>query len=251
MALAAPAHDLAATVSLVEALVGRPLRLAEQAIDVLRLDQALEHAKDALDLEIQAEMLRATAAWLAGTAVRPILLITARMLDILDELRALGREEALLELERLGYQPGRRFAVDPLDPAPEGRDVIGYIRKGLAAIGVRIELGLVTADLADAAHDAIARALLAIPGARDLASRVISTALIDGLAQTWEANRDIVSGWEYTAILDGGTCDACAPLDGTIYATLEELFVDLPDFGPNPECLGGGRCRCRAIPSPA
>jgi len=68
--------------------------------------------------------------------------------------------------------------------------------------------------------------------------------MIDGMGQTWEANQDLVRGWEYTAILDGGTCDACAPLDGTQYATLEELFLVLPDFGPNPECFGGGRCRC-------
>jgi hypothetical protein len=48
--------------------------------------------------------------------------------------------------------------------------------------------------------------------------------------------------------LDGGTCDICAPMDGTEYHSLDELYTVLPDFGPNPNCLGGGRCRCRAIP---
>jgi hypothetical protein len=35
-----------------------------------------------------------------------------------------------------------------------------------------------------------------------------------------------------------------------VYDTLDALFEVLPDFGPNPDCLGGDRCRCRAVPMP-
>lgn len=249
MALAAPARDLSAAIPLVEAIIGRPLRLAEQAIDVIRLDQALEQAKDELEAEIRAEMLRATAAWKSGAAVRPAVRVTPEMLAILERLREIGRQEAELELERLGYVGIRRrdYAAEP---APTGRDVDGYVARNLGGITTRIEDELVTVDLGGASHAAIAQALLRVPGARDLASRVISTAMIDGLAETWDRNADLVACWEYTAVLDAGTCHRCAPLDGKRYQSLEELYRDLPNFGPNPHCLGGGRCRCRAVPCP-
>lgn len=251
--LAAPARDLSGSWSLVERTIGRPLRRAEQAIDVLRLDQALNDGKDDLEAAIRAEMLRAVLAWLDGGILA--LQVTDRMLKVIDRLRKLGREEALLELKRLGYGDAksssstsqRSLAVDPVEPVA-GRDLYTYLRRNLPSIQARIELDLVTTDLAGAAISAVEQALLRIPGARDIASRVVSVALIDGMAQTWEANEDIVGGWEYTAVLDPGTCEECEPLDGTVYDTIAELFVVLPDFGPNPECLGGSRCRCRAVP---
>lgn len=233
---------------LVEELIGRPLRRAEQAIDVVRLDQALEQAKDDLEAAIRDEMLAATAAWKGGGAIRPALRVTQEMLDVLDRLREIGREEAELELERAGYVGIRRRSY--IDEAPAGRDVEGYLRQNLGSVTTRIEDELVTTELAGASQAAIAQALLKVPGARDIASRVISTALIDGLSETWDRNADLVACWEYTAVLDSGTCHRCAPLDGKRYSSLELLFRDLPNFGPNPLCLGGGRCRCRAVPCP-
>lgn len=234
--------------ALVELVIGRPLRLAEQAIDVLGLDQALEEAKDELEERIREEMLRATMVWASGAALSPSLSVTPAMLDVLDRLTALGRREALLELERLGYvgiRDERRLAAEPSVP---DRDLEGYLKRNLRGVSTRIEDELVVAELANESQSAVARALLRVPGARDIASRVISTALIDGLAGTWEENEDLVLCWEYTAVLDGATCPACRPLDGKRYSSLEELFRDLPGFGPNPACRGGGRCRCRAVP---
>lgn len=249
--IAAPARELgAAAVELAEAMVGRTLRKAEQAIDVLRLDQALNGAKDELEAAIFAEMIAATASWVAGVATSPALRVTPDMLLPLDRLVQIGRDEGLLELERLGYEgvqgPARLFAH--ATPAPEGRDLEGYLRTNLARIERHIEDELVTADLGAASQSAIAQALLAVPGGRDIASRVISTALIDGLGMTFEANEHLIRCWEYTAVLDAGTCPRCAPLDGKRYDSLQALFVDLPNFGPNPHCRGGGRCRCRAVP---
>lgn len=252
MALAAPSRRLGrAAVELVEQIKGRTLRRAEQAIDVLRLDQALEQAKDELEAAIFGEMVAATAAWKAGMATVPALSVTDRMVSVLDRLTEIGRQEALLELERLGYRgiqdttDERRFVFEP---APQGRDVTGYLRRELPGIQHRIEDELVTADLSGASQTAIARALLRVPGARDIASRVISTALIDGIGMRFEDNQDLVKCWEYTAVLDAGTCSKCAPLDGKRYDSLQALFHDLPNFGPNPRCKGGGRCRCRAVP---
>lgn len=235
------------SVALAELLVGRPLRQAEEAIDVVKLDAALQDAKDAVDEAIHAEMLRATIAWAGGSTL--LLTVTAAMLAPLHELTALGREEAWKELERAGYKlRARSFAS--IEEFPDDRDPDAYLARNLGAIKIRIEQDLVVADLSGLATDAVAQALLRVPGGRDIASRIVSTALVNGLAQTWEEVADDVGGWEYSAVLDGGVCDRCAPLDGTRYESWDAIQVVLPGGGPNVRCLGGGRCRCRAVPLP-
>lgn len=235
--------------SLVEEAIGRPLRDAEKIIDVVLLNDALEQAKDDLEAAIRREMLRATVTW-AKLGLPPMLHVTDAMRRPLKRLHKLGRKEARNELDRVGYQL-RAFASRPHPADPEGRSLAAAeeaINLGLPGLTVRITDELLVADLTNMSAAAIAEALLRIPGARDIASRVISTALTSGMGATFEEHADLVKGWQYTAVLDGGTCDVCAPLDGTEYATLAELLVDLPGFGPNPECDGGGRCRCRGVP---
>jgi len=96
--------------------------------------------------------------------------------------------------------------------------------------------------------DALAKALIEVLGARTIAAGVVSTALFTGMGQTFEENADVVGGFAYSSVLDGGTCDVCESLDGTEYASWADVQTDLPNGGPNPECLGGDRCRCRAVP---
>ena len=43
----------------------------------------------------------------------------------------------------------------------------------------------------------------------------------------------------YSAVLDDGTCDVCRDLDGETHAHNDPVFV-----APNPDCLGGEKCRC-------
>ncbi len=232
-----------------ELLVGRPLRRAEAAIDVVLLDAALADAKDSLDAAIHAEMLRATQKWVQrdGSGGRPLLNVTEAMLAPLDALHKLGAEEAWNELERAGYKL-RRFAT--IEEFPEDRDPAGYLRRNLTGIEVRIEADLVIADLSEMSADAVARALLRIPGGRDIASRIVSTALVNGLAQTWEQVEADVAGWEIPSVLDGATCLPCGANDGRRYRTLAEAHKLLPGGGPAIYCLGGGRCRCRLVPIP-
>jgi hypothetical protein len=64
------------------------------------------------------------------------------------------------------------------------------------------------------------------------------------MAMTFAGVADIVSGWEYSAVLDGGTCGECESMDGEVFASWEEIEV----LTPNPDCEGGGSCRCGAIP---
>lgn len=237
------------TAATVEAAIGRPLRQAEEAINVALLDQALREAKDDVDEAIAAEQVRAGIHWVQ-VGGRPTLHVTGGMLGPLEQLHELGREEAWNELERAGYQL-RRLSIEEAPDSPE--DIEAYLRRNLTAIEVRIEQDLVRADLAGLAHDAIARALLRVPGGRDIASRIISTALIGGLAQTWdELDADgIVGGWEITAVLDAGSCLPCREHDGLTFGTLAQAYAFLPNGGPAVYCLGGGRCRCRLVPLPA
>jgi hypothetical protein len=134
----------------------------------------------------------------------------------------------------------------------------------IAGIRAKLELklhGLSTrmqdehVDLGDAATDAIVEALTQIPGALDAAAAVVSGAMYQGLGATFDKSSDAVdtggggNGWEYTAVMDGATCDECAAHDGEQYDTWEEIAGaagPLPDGGPNPDCYGDGRCRCRA-----
>lgn len=237
----------APTVARARPLLRRQLRAAETAIDILKLDQALNQAKNELDRILQEELVRAAKMW--QRTGRFTVQVPDTALDVMQRLRRLGQQEALLELTRLGYRPRVRSFVDSRPTGPG--DLGDYVRRNLGPVAARVESDLVRQELGGAPQAALIRAVMRVPGGRDIASRVVSTALISGMGQTWEQNQDIVHAWEYTAVLDAGTCPACAPLDGTRYQSLDELFAVLPNFGPNPNCHGGGRCRCRAVPAPA
>lgn len=237
---------MSATLSPIEQAIGRPLREAEKAIDVELLDAAMNEAKDELEEAIRDEMLAKAKIWQRRGWLPP-LQFSIEMSRPLEALYELGKVEAYNELVRLGYRPERKFASrrlrhGDLDPL---RD---RVRSSLPGLRIRTERGLVEADLSDASSAALFRAIQTIPGARGIASDVISTALTTGLGATFDENQDLVKCWEYTAIMDAGTCVNCRAYDGTKYRTLAELYSVLPNFGPNPLCLGGGRCRCRAVP---
>lgn len=240
---------------LVERAVGRPLRQAEQAIDIVGLDRALNQAKDELERAIDQEVRRAARRWQL-TRVLPRLRRTPAMVAPLKRLHELGVREAALELERLGYTGVRRgsaarayVAPDPF-PGAGFESLLNTLDRGLVGLRVRVENELVAADLADASSSALARALVKI-GGRDIASRVVSTALYSGMGLTFEENEDLIDGWTWTSVLDGATCGPCAAGNGTHYDSWAEAMVDLPNGGPARVCLGGGRCRCRVLPDPA
>lgn len=230
----------------IEQAIGRPLREAEKAIDVELLDAAMNEAKDELEAAIRDEMLAKAKIW-QRRGYLPALELTVEMSRPLEALYELGRVEAYNELIRLRYNPTRSFASrrlrhGDLDPL---RD---RVRGALPGIRVRTERGLVEADFSGASSAALASAMQRIPGARAIASDVVSTALTTGLGATFDENADLIKCWEYTAVMDAATCVSCRVMDGTKYRTLTELYAVLPNFGPNPLCLGGGRCRCRAVP---
>lgn len=235
----------------VEEIVGRELTEAERHIDVLAIDRMLARAKRALVAAIEQEQQRVAAAIADGRPARCD--VTAAMLEPLATLFAQGRREASLELASLGYP--RQLAEAEDEAARRLAPIVQALRAWLNWLTIRIleEQQHVEARFGSepAPRNVLIDALARVLGARSTAAVLVSPALIAGLGQTFEEAEDLVDGWQYTAVLDTGTCDRCRPLDGKTYPSTAALFVDLPNFGPSRWCLGGSRCRCRAVPLPA
>jgi len=184
---------------------------------------------------------------------------TEKMLRILRQLRRSGRAHALAELDSMGYL-ARKMAVpaqppgEPPPPRPSlvlltDTEIEATLRARLHSLTMKIERDALAADLSSMATSAIERAVVKVLGARGIAADLVSPTFGAGLGDTFEAHADLVDGWEITAILDGATCDPCAELDGSTYATTADLMEVMSGFAGVDDCDGGDRCRCRAIPS--
>lgn len=84
---------------------------------------------------------------------------------------------------------------------------------------------------------------LSVSRLEDNMQQVVNTGF--GVGRRDGASRlgDSIKAKVYSAVMDGGTCDACAPYDGAMYPP------DYPEDAtgvqaPNPKCYGRGRCRC-------
>jgi hypothetical protein len=108
----------------------------------------------------------------------------------------------------------------------------------------------IAVDLSAATRGEILAAVGRLPGVRSIAADFTSVPAFAGLGSVWdEADAaGITSAWTYTAVMDDATCETCAAADGDVYPSWDEIQTVLPDGGPNPDCDGGGRCRCRAVP---
>lgn len=235
----------------------RELTAAEQHIDVEGLTDELETAKEELVEAIAAEQARVARALAEGRG-RARLELTEAMVDVILRLHEAGREHAQREMRSMGVEPRRAMATAGQAPAPV-QPVLVRFRALLGGQQLRLERALLRESLTSGsdvfgaiglARQRITERLEEVPGVRDAASQLVSQSLTSGLNDVYAANEDLFGGWQYSAVLDGGTCDVCRPLDGRVYDTLAEMYEDLPDFGPNPRCLGGYRCRCRGVPLP-
>jgi hypothetical protein len=231
-----------------ERRLGRRLTASERLIDIEAADRALEQAKERLAAEIQDELVRLMEKRLRGKRLAR-LQITKEMQEILVGLYDEGGRQAREELRKMGIEPRREYAELPRVVRALTRALRQYLgaitvraRKEAKALAVEIEV-------TERARERIAEEVeKRVPGARDAASRLVSGAFDAGLAGVYEDHEDLFPCWQYTAVMDAATCEPCRSKDGTRYESLAELYEDLPNFGPNPLCLGDGRCRCRGIP---
>jgi hypothetical protein len=236
-----PAHRYA------EARLGRKLTSGELALDIDGIDADLNAAKDALQAEIAKAVRRAISQRLRNRPVE--LRVSGGMDAVLAELRKAGQRHAVEEIRRLGIEP----RVDYADALPGSiRQLRVFLQQLLGAIRLRVILGTPEAvglELRSRiSKEMIDEAERKIPGVRDAASRLVSGGFTAGLADVYEQHADLFPCWQYSAVMDNATCAPCRSLDGERYYSLEHLYVVLPNFGPNPSCLGDGRCRCRGVP---
>lgn len=228
-----------------ETRLGRPLTDAERMIDVADGVDVLEAGKARLARAIEAEKRRAIRRWIETG--RAVVHLTPAMEDAIDALYRAGQRHAREEMKRMGVQPTLQFVE--FRPWRRIRDAVSA---GLARLAVRVDAEAARAVFGGTLADDVARAVdRAAPGALDLASRVVSSAYASGLSDVYSANEHLFQGWQYTAVMDNGTCPECEALDGSEFETLSEGLDVMPDFGPNPLCYGEGRCRCRLVPTGA
>lgn len=229
---------------------------ATAVIDVAGAGRAMDGAKAMLAERIAEHMAERTtrAERLRMSVVR--FDITPPMVEVLEWLWRVGTAAALAEGRALGVQMARPFwLADASSGIPRLRRVVLRLRSLLDTLQVRTERDLRAVadeglDVAAVARTTALRRLSEYPGALDAASRLVSSAYTAGLDDIYSANADLFGGWVYTSVLDGGTCNACRGRNGEQWETLAEALAVMPGFGPNPDCYGRGRCRCRLAALP-
>jgi len=170
--------------------------------------------------------------------------VQAKLADIYQAGRA------SIEQERASQR-----AAQPAKPAPvqldaTGRDAlhliadttVGQVQNQLGAraksAALAAQRGAQPAQAADIAQDVDGQSDAWVDrAAADAVHQAFSNGRQDGFAE----HRDEIQYFIYSAMLDANTCDDCAEADGK-----EGQEGDIPD-APNPNCQGGGQCRCMWI----
>ena len=167
---------------------------------------------------------------------------------VLTDLYRRGYDGVLWERWRKTAQP----AAAPLtldDPVSAQPYLEAKARAAAQLLGLRLVAALVWESLDQIKTgtldvDAL-RAVMETLSARELlksAQISVGEAISFGRRDAAESIRDDIEYAQYSAILDRRVCEVCAGLDGL------EVSLDDPRYEqympPNPECLGGDRCRC-------
>jgi hypothetical protein len=249
-----------------------PTTLERKILNLHEIPSTLDDAKARLARQLgdlRLEALRKIAATIAKKDARPTAAFTdlrrihlpkANATPLIQAIRAIqtrmvayGRQQVRAELHKQGVVLEHQLA----DEVAKASDGVATAQSALVssarATGERLadtwqslalenairlrRSGLVgealTARLIEELEDQ------AESGAsRDAASEV-NEAFGIGRDLEAAAHADVIESVEYSAVLDGNTCDACAELDGTQYASED----DAPDV-PNPDCEGRDACRC-------
>src|SRR5436309_857669 len=83
-------------------------------------------------------------------------------------------------------------------------------------------------DLRAVGQQAVARAIAKVPGALDVASRIVSSAAFAGIGDVYDANAGLFDAFMYSAVMDAATCDPCAELDGESFESWDAIQEVLP-----------------------
>lgn len=228
--------------------LGHPTVGEHPVIDVAGITKSYAIQESYLERAVRAEARRALRRWADGGPMR--LEATERMGEALLGMYRAGQRNARSEMKGLGVTPPVHLAaIDDLSLPMRLVATIDRLRAQLTATGARLERAAKEATFSGVVRNSLdVDGLLRSTGVRGAIDGLLPSSLTAGLADTYEGAQGAFDGWEYSAVLDGGTCDECEPRDGETYQTLDEAYAVLPGFGPNPDCFGGWRCRCRLVP---
>lgn len=239
-----------------ERRLGRALTDGERRIDLVRLDRDLAAGKARLTAAIEAERRSAAHRFardaVAGRSPRMRVRLSPAIRGALRGLYDAGVKAGRGELRRAGLDPDnlpRRLATR--QKRVRLAVIEDRLNHRLHDLGVDAEHRVAIAvDLSTASQSAILDAVRGLPGVKAIAADFTSVPAFAGLGSVWdEADAaGVTTAWTYTAVMDDGTCETCAGFDGETYESWEAIQEVLPDGGPNPDCDGGDRCRCRAVP---
>lgn len=221
----------------------RSLTAGELLLDLAGANADLEAGKARLRAAIEKEKRRALRDVVRHG--RASLNVTEEMRAALLALFASGQRHARAELAAHGLEPARALARD--EPRLEwawyslGRYLHGIAGRIETAVG-----DVEPESLRDVSVTAMVRELdRRVPGALDAASRLVSGAFGSGLAAEFGTAGDVVTRWQYSAVMDAFVCPPCEEWDGEEFDSWAAISEILPDGGPNADCDGNGRCRCR------
>lgn len=176
--------------------------------------------------------------------------------DVQAEWDALGVFD---DLKKAGLMPGevRMFArkPDPLEALyndPALAPLAEHLGVAMGGIERRIEketmVAGITPGIEGIGASIAAQVEARVPGAMAAAADLVSSPFDSGLNDVFLETGNLFEGWAYSAVMDKGTCEVCAEMDGTVYIGYEAALEAMPEGGPNPDCDGGDRCRCRLVP---
>ncbi len=244
-------------------LVDRELQPEERLVNVATIEMQLNEATADLTQDVlllRNKQVESLVIQLVG-AVPRIRLRIPNSGEMYDAVLSAYKEQV-----PIGQQQVREEAIRQV-PEITLRDPIGFTKKDLLAFAEE-ELSIMVQGAGDKlaslmstwSNDLRREGLTGDALEQALRARVrdrLSNATWEGLSAAavntgWGAGRDLeikaladtgqISYCYYSAILDGNTCEECAPKDQARHAPGDALFIT-----PNPDCLGGPRCRCLTV----
>lgn len=216
---------------------------------------AIRRARPAIQAEIVHKLVNTPIRQMHRVSIAPDEKLIATIETILNRVQEFGYEQVVAERDRqrAGLAPGDAAAIRLADiGGSRRRDPLGVY----ADATVSEVVNTLTQRAVNAALDWMRRPgdlnkgeiIRKIEDELDeqsdrwidgASSKGTNEAFADGRSAAYQEHRDEIREVYYSALLDMNTCEICAAADGQSGRTPD----DIPAV-PNPDCLGGDKCRC-------
>ena len=214
-----------------------------------RIEQTINDAQARLEAQA-GDQARALAVAMARGQKAPTNDLSQAIAATLSGLFVTGRHTVVEELQRQRLGQSADWMLDaggPEDvPAADARVIAQRAQAAADAIRAATQAALASSAFIRGASDASTQAAAeqaAMGALRSQAQAHASGVLNAGRTTQAAADAGQIKGSRYTSILDGRRCAACALADDDVLRPLDDP-VRLARVPPNPDCEGGGRCRC-------